>query len=265
MPNLFFPQLSVGAVAQYPIKKTSMTRSITNLLPDGTTIIQADPYSARLTWQLAFTELAPADANALRSHFQACCGAYHSFTFIDPTDNMLISSTDLTASVWVKSPNIAVVGGIPDPLGGSGAFTVTNNGGDSETLAQELLVPANYQYCFSVYASSAQPGTLDIVRQGANASTATECSVAPTWNRVVSGGRLNDAGTQLTVGFQLAPGQQVSLYGPQLEPQIQPSRYRATYNSGGVYSNCHFTSDRIAITSEAPNLFSTSFTIQTNR
>lgn len=226
-------------------------------------ILQADVPASKLIWELAFAELSPADANALQAHFQSCYGPYHAFTFIDPTDNMLANSTDLTNAVWTKDPQIQITSRIADPMEGTNAFILTNAGSAAQTFCQQLIVPANYQYCFSLYALSAQAATLQLIRQGSTATVTDTVPVTATWNRVISTGSLNDAGTQFTVGVNLAPGQQVTLFGWQLEAQIQPSRYRPTVGSGGVYPNCHFTSPTIPIMSDAPNLFSTAFAIQT--
>jgi hypothetical protein len=264
MANLFFPQLSSGALAQYPVKKTNVVRSITNLLADGSMILQSDTPASKLVWEMSFAELSVADAIALQAHFQACCGPYHAFTFIDPTDNMIASSTDLTNSTWSKDPQIRISAGAPDPTGATNAFVLTNQGSATQQLAQDFAVPANYQYCFSLYAVSAQPAPLTVIRRGLTASNADEVPVGTTWNRLVVSGRLNDAGTELSVGLTLAPGQQVTVFGLQLEPQIQPSRYRPTVATGGVYPNCHFLSTTLSMTSDAPNLFSTEFAIQTN-
>lgn len=264
MGNLFFPQLGSGAAAQYPIKKTNVVRTITNLLPDGSMIVLPDTPASKLMWEMTYSELSPADATALQSHFQACCGPYHAFTFIDPTDNMLASSVDLTNSAWSKDPQIHITAGVPDPLGETNAFVFTNEGGAAQQFSQQLTVPANYQYCFSLYATSAQPSTVTVVWHGANATANSELPVSTIWNRIVSSGRLNDAGTELTVGVMLQPGQQITLYGLQLEPQVEPSRYRATITNGGVYANAHFISATLPMISDAPNLFSTRFAIQTN-
>jgi hypothetical protein len=262
MANLFFPQLSTGAIAQYPIKKMLVTRNITNLLADGSMIVQADPDASKMIWQMAFTELPPADANTLQSHFESCRGPYHAFTFIDPTDNMLANSVDLSNSSWTKFPQIQITAGAADPNGGTNAFVVTNMGSAQQQVSQQLTIPANYQYCFSLFALSAQPTSLTLFRQGLTVTASDSVSIGTGWSRFVSSGRLNDPGTQFSVGISLEPGQQVTLFGLQLEPQIQPSRYRATVGSGGVYTNCHWASNTLQITSDAPNLFSTTFTIQ---
>lgn len=263
MGSLFFPQLSSGALAQYPIKKTLVARTIKNVLPDGSMILLADPNGARLIWQMVYSELAQNDIEALQNHFNACSGSYRGFTFIDPTDNMLISSSDVTVPPWQTSTLIQLSAGAPDPDGGSGAVTATNMGQANQSISQTLNVPAGYQYCFSVYAMSDQPSELTLIRQGISAMENTIAAIGPVWTRIVSSGQLNDPATSFTVEVSLTPGQQVQLYGLQLEPQIAPSRFRATAASGGVYANAHWGLDQITISADAPNLFSTSFSIET--
>lgn len=262
MADLFYPQLSSGALAQYPIRKVRLARTIKNVLPDGSMVLFSDPDGAQLVWQLAYSELSDTDVQALENHFAACVGPFHAFTFVDPTDNMLASSSDLTVSPWVTPVSIHLNGGTPDPDGGTGAFTMTNTGQVYQGMTQTLQVPSGYQYCFSVYAMSAGPAAVTLVRQGAAATDQTSVAIGPSWTRLVSSGKLNDGGVGLTIGVSLAPGQQVQLYGPQLEAQVVPSRYRPT-GPGGVYVNAHWGTDQLIVTAEAPSLSSATFTIET--
>jgi hypothetical protein len=264
MPNLFFPQLTSGAAAQYPIGKTRIVRTVKNVLADGSMLVFADPASAQLYWQLSYANLSFADTTALQSHFDACAGPAKAFTFIDPTDNMLIESANLTAAPWQTSSSLVhVTSGAIDPAGGSAGFTVTNDSAVAEEITQTLLVPAGYQYCFSIYAASASASTITLARRNAAEQTATG-DIGPAWTRAASSGRLLDNGIEFTVAISLLAGQQVSLYGPQLEAQIAPSRYRPTGATGAVYAAAHWAVDELAITAQAPNLFSTSFSIETS-
>jgi hypothetical protein len=262
MANLFFPQLSSGAMAQYPIRKTRLARTIKNILPDGSMVLHADPNAARLVWQLSYVDLALVDLQAIQAHFNACAGPFHAFTFIDPTENMLVSSTDLTAAVWQSSSLITLTPGMGDPEGGIAAFQATNRGQADQEISQTLQVPANFQYCLSVYAISEEGSTLKLIRRGSFVEESSSFSIGPSWTRVVSTGRLNDPGTTFSVAISVAVGQQIELYGIQLEAQLAPSRYRPTFQSGGVYPTAHWGVDELAVTSEAPNLFSTSFTVE---
>ena len=263
MANLFFPQLSSGAVVQYPIKKINISRSVENILPDGSVILYADPSGWMLNWELTYSELNNSDIALLQTHFANCAGPFHAFTFIDPTDNMLVSSEDLTNAAWLNQGVMPVSGSAADPIGGTAAFTVTNTTQAPQSITQTLNVPAGYYYCLSLYACSSAQTSLTLTRQGPNVSQADVVSVGPTWNRFVSTGRLSDSGIGFTAGFALPAGEQVQIYGVQLEAQPAPSRYRATAQSGGVYPSAHWVSDQLTVIAQGVNQFSSSFSIST--
>jgi hypothetical protein len=262
MPDLFFPQLSSGAVAQFPFSKQRTLRTIQNVLGDGSILLSPDPKASRTTWVLNLDELSPADTQAIQAHFAACVGPLRAFTFLDPSDNMLTFSSDLTNSVWSVSPNLQIGQSVADPFGGSTAFSVTNAGQTPQTLGQALAVPANYQYCFSVYVRAFGNSDVILNRRAAGDASSTSFACGISWSRIVSTGRLNDAGTALTVEIQLQPGQSLQLCGPQLEPQIEPSRYRPTASRSGVYANAHWASNQLWISADAPNSLATTLTIE---
>src|ERR1700761_4806918 len=108
MANLFFPQLSSGAMVQYPVRKTIVSRNIQNLLPDGSVIAFADPDGWMLNWQLSYNELGSSDIGLIQAHFANCAGPFKAFTFIDPTNNMLVSSEDLTNAAWHNQGGMAI-------------------------------------------------------------------------------------------------------------------------------------------------------------
>jgi hypothetical protein len=262
MANLYYPQLTSGALAQYPIKKTRLFRTIKNVLPDGSMFLLSDPGYSYLLWNLSYSGLSGSDMQALQDHFAACKGPLEGFTFIDPTDNMLPWSSDLSNSVWQSSPLIKIQANTTDPFGGSGAFTITNNGQANQEIFQTINVPAGYQYCFSVYLASVQAATATLVRSGTTSTQSTNLNVSQTWQRCVSSGQLGDLGQVFTVGLTLLPGQQLLVYGPQLEPQLSPSPYRPTAQRSGIYPNSHWSAEQLAIAATAPDLFSTTFTIE---
>jgi hypothetical protein len=263
MADLYYPQLSSGALAQYPIKKTRLFRTVKNVLPDGSMFVISDPSYSHLLWTLSYSGLSSSDVQALQAHFAASSGPFHGFTFIDPTDNMLRWSSDLSNSVWQSSALIKIQANTADPFGGSGAFTITNNGQANQDFSQTISVPASYQYCLSVYVASVQPASATLLRRGNLVTQSMTASVSQTWQRIVSTGRLTDSGTIFTVGLSLLPGQQLLVYGPQLEAQISPSSYHDTTQISGVYPNSHWSVEQLAIAATAPDLFSTAFTIET--
>jgi hypothetical protein len=208
-------------------------------------------------------DLSFVDVTALQEFFDLCQGPVQPFTFIDPTDNMLVESVDFTRAPWQPAAGlISLQPGVADPFGGLSAFTATNMSPIAQQITQVLTVPANYQYCLSVYARSEALSSVALTRVGTLPGGTITCSIGLGWTRLVSSGHLNDGGTQLTAAIDLLPGQQVSLYGPQLDAQLAPSRYRSTTNIGAVYSNAHWAIEELPIVAEAPNLYSVSFTIE---
>ncbi len=263
MGNLFFPQLTSGSLAQYPIRRVHATRSIMNILPDGSTVVSPDPNAQRLLWQLAYAGLSESEAGALQGLFNAASGPFRAFTFIDPTGNMLTCSADLTQPAWQISGLIEVTAGIADPEGGTAGFLLTNKGQAYQEVTQTLVVPANYEYCFSLYATSTQVSQLSLVRRGLSVQASDLLAVGPGWRRIVSNGAIQDSGTQFSVAIGLAAGQQVQVFGPQLEAQPAPSQYVVTLQAGCVFPNAHWAANELALTAEGPGLFSTIVSIDT--
>lgn len=262
MGNFFFPQLTTGSLAQYPIQKTRIYRSVTNLLPDGTLIMDPDPAATILNWKLSYSGLSGSEVQQLQQLFQACSGPLRAFTFIDPTDNMLTSAADLTTAAWQNSGLVTITPGANDPAGGNGATILINTSQTAQQITQLLNVPANYQYCFSVYVTSTAPATFGLLRQGTNTNVLDQLPIGPGWIRAITSGNLNDSSTTLTVGIELQPGQQLTVFGPQLEGQIAPSALRLTGDTGGVYADAHWVQEELAIAATAPNVFSTIFSIE---
>jgi hypothetical protein len=262
MGSLFFPQLLSGALAQYPIEKRQQFRTIANVLADGTFWGFEDAGAQSVAWHLTYVELDLTDINALRTHFDACQGPVYGFTFIDPTANMFSNSDKLQSSPWMVDPGLKLESGYPDPNGGTNAWRVTNTSQVPQSLTQRLAVPANYQYCFSLYASSLSGADLTMSRSGTG--TTAECNqfVAGAWQRLVSTGRLNDAGAQFSAGISIGPGQQAELYGLQLEAQSSPSHYIPSTARGGVYSNAHWGEGDFQVVAQSPGWYATSFVIE---
>jgi hypothetical protein len=261
MADLLFPELSSGALVQYPVRKGAVIRTIQNALPDGSMLVSPDAGASKLVWQLSYIELPLADVTMLQSYFDACRGRLRGFTFIDPTDNLLTQSADITQLPWVIPAGMTINSGLPDPLGGNNAFTITNTTSASQDIAQALPVAANYQYCFSIYATAVDAAMCSLVRSSTSAQIDTS-AIGPGWSRLQSSGRLNDAGANLTVAIRLPAGQTLSLFGPQLDAQITPSRFRPTYSNGGIHANAHWAVDELVFNADGPNLFSTTFAIE---
>ncbi len=262
MSSPIFPQLSTGALAQFPIRKSSSTHTVTNVLEDGTVLAYADPNSGSLRWDLSYAALNAVEAAALQSLFDDCSGRWAPFTFIDPTGNMFGFSMDLTAAAWQPHPLISIQTGVSDPLGGLSAFNLTNTGQVPIDFVQTINAPAAFKYCCSAYVQGSSATSMTLVRESALESVQDVLEVGTAWTRVASSSQLTQAADSFVAGIQLLPGQQIALFGLQLEPQLVPSRYRATASQGGVYPNAHWCSDQIALVETAPGVFSTNASVE---
>src|SRR5271157_2809056 len=254
MSSPVFPQLSTGAVAQFPIRKSSSLHTVTNVLEDGTVLAYADPNSGCLRWDLSYAALNPAEVAALQSLFDGCSGRWAPFTFIDPTGNMFGFSMDLTAAAWQTQGLITIQTGVSDPLGGLAAFNLTNTGQVPIDFGQTINAPAVFKYCCSAYVKGTAATSITFVRQSTPEIVQDQLEVGTAWTRMATSSQLTQAADNFVAGIRLLPGQQLALFGLQLEPQLVPSRYRATAAQGGVYPNAHWASDQVAFVETAPGV-----------
>jgi hypothetical protein len=262
MANLAFPQLSTGVQAQYPLRKRRVIQAPVNAFADGTMITSNINADSQYVWELAYVDLTSVDQSSLQDLFIASQGPFLPFIFIDPADNMLSGSTNLKAGTWIADPLLSVVPGAVDPVGGHTAFTLTNAGQTDQQVAQRITAPANFHYCLSVYASAPVPTSLALGRIAVTSLSRT-FAVNSNWARLLHSAQLADDQVGFTISLSVPAGQTVVVFGPQLEPQLSPSRYRPTANAGGVFQNAHFLGDSITFESDAKGLFSTLITVET--
>src|SRR5271165_1979306 len=119
-----FPQLGTGASALYPLTKSSIQRTAVNTLSDGSTIVFADPNAAVNAWEMRASGLTTAEWNAIEALFQATSGSWQTFTFLDPTANLLLQSETFGAAAWTNGPLLAFTSGVVDPFGTTRATQV---------------------------------------------------------------------------------------------------------------------------------------------
>lgn len=254
---LFYPQLTTGAVSQYPITRHSLRRTIVNTMDDGSSIRMADVGAAATRWDLTHTMLNLDEVNSLERLFASTFGRWGSFTFLDPTDSLVSWSEDLTQSCWSVDPLLGQQPGLPDALGGTAATRLTNGAQIDQSLSQRLAAPASYEYCFSLYAKSEQATSLTLfASDGAPSESLTSCRIGNNWSRLSYSISLATSSAQVEVGLRLAAGASAWVFGIQLEPQLSAGGYKKTRDRAGVYPNTRFDMDSIQVTATAPNQFS---------
>lgn len=247
---LVFPQLSTGVAGQFPLTRREVARTVVNSLLDGRTVRYADTGWPGTQWDLPATALAAGEWNAIEALFQATEGRLESFVFLDPADNLLSWSEDLSNAAWQKDAMLQVTAGIADPLGTSRAVRVTNTGQAAQRLTQQLAVPGWFQYCFSVEARSGGGSALTMIRATAGNSQAQTSSLSGAWTRIVSSGKFTNTDESIQFSIELAAGASVDLFGLQVEAQPGASAYKKTTERSGVYASARFLDDRLVVTAQ---------------
>jgi len=247
---LYFPQLVTGAGGQFPIKRRAVRRTLVNTCLDGTTVKLADAGASRVEWELGLTGLTVEEWGALGSLFAAAEGRRDGFTFLDPTDNLLVWSEDLSQAAWVKDAGLELTPGIADPLGTTRATRIANTGGAALTVRQTLAAPGAYQYCLSVWARSAAAGDLWLFRSSETGTERKEFRTLSAWSRLVHSTKIPDASETVSFGLEVGAGRTVEVLGLQVEAQPGASMYKKTASRGGVYAEAFFQDDSLTLTSE---------------
>jgi hypothetical protein len=252
---LYFPQLASGATSQFPCQKTVAQRTVVNTLADGTQYKLFDPGACKVEWEIDLESLTSAEWSAMAALFQAAEGQLGTFTFLDPFGNLLSWSEAPSAAAWTVGAGLTLAASAADPLGGTAATSVAAAGG-AQSVAQTVAVPSWYRYCFSVWARS-NGGTQVTLFVSAGAQTAQQSfAVGPAWQRLVLGAQLTAQQGTTTFGITIPGGATVEVFGFQAEAQVGASSYKATSAQSGVYTQASFLNDALAMTSEAPGIFS---------
>src|SRR5207253_9091970 len=109
---LYYPQLMSGSISQYPVTRRNQRRTVTNLLADGSDLRMEDTPAAQVVWDLTYNHLTAGELMNLLQLFDAVEGRLGTFTFLDPTDNLLNWTEDLTQNVWTMDPLIHMTAGV---------------------------------------------------------------------------------------------------------------------------------------------------------
>jgi hypothetical protein len=250
---LYYPQLTTGAVSQFPVRRGSSMRTVANQLASGFTIRMSDTGAQKVQWQLQYSDLTDGERSSIESLFEAAEGQLNTFTFLDPTDNLLMWSEDWTQTVWTAEPLLQVTGGVGDPFGGSSGIQLTNTAETTQQIVQATNGPSSFVYCYSVYVRSAVPATIQLVVTATGQTVLTAVTTSVAWTRVTASGNLSVQEDGIGFGVQLPAGVQMDVFGAQVEAQPGAGLYKKTIDLGGVYSSTRFSSDLLSVAATAPN------------
>jgi hypothetical protein len=252
---LVFPQLVTGASALYPVTRRTLQRTVVNTLGDGSTVVFADPDAAAAQWELHASGMTLAEWNAVQALFLATSGMWQTFTFLDPTGNLLSDSETLSGGAWTNGALIELTAEVADPLGTTRATRVINAGSAAESVAQTLSVPGNFQYCMSAWARTVGTSGVTLMISTTGGSAVNSFALTGTWTRISVAGNLAQSTTSVTFAAQLAAGASVDLFGMQVEAQLAASDYKVTETQGGVYAKARFAQDQLVVTAQGMDVY----------
>jgi hypothetical protein len=253
---LVYPQLSSGALTQFPVQKRHTLRTIVNTLSDGSAIKLADPSGEVTEWQLQYAGLSDEEATALKQFYESTEGSLRVFTFLDPTANLLMWSDRLDHAGWIKGPLLSISSGLADPTSGTSAWHISNAGAAAQSLSQILEAPGAYLYCLSAYAKSAAGAAVTMLHGSSRADRA----LTGEWSRITFSQNGDAAAESLVFGIEVAAGGSLDLFGMQVEPQMGASLYKPS-TTGGIYPNAWFRDDTLALTATDVNRHSATVNI----
>ena len=253
---LVFPQLRSGALAELPLQRTESYRTLWNVLPDGSSVLMADSGFAKVAWDLKYRGLSGNEAQALQSLFESAGGRLNTFTFVDPTANLLLWSTDLTEAVWSKDPELALTA-VSDAFEGGTGAQIANQGAAAQSILQTTDAPPSLQYCLSAYLRSESPAPVSLAIGGNVVATVVTGSV---WQRyaVTSNG---GTAQQVAFGLTIPTGMTVQVCGLQAEAQPAAGAYKSTTDRAGVYPNSRFDQDSLEVVASEAGVFACSVRI----
>jgi hypothetical protein len=241
---LYYPQLSTGAIAQYPLQRALYRRTVMNETVSGAFLKYADLDANAISWTLKYTGLTDAERAALEDLFRAVEGRLRHFVLLDPGSNLLRWSKDLSRPVWHSNP-LLVVEQCDGPYAGTRAVRVTNGAQITQGIQQTLEAPAWYRYCFSVYARASEPSIVGVVIQSTNETVRQDMRVRHQWTRCTSSSNMQSSAEEVTCRIEIESGASIELFAPQCEAQPNPSPYILTGENGGVHPNTRFADDTL--------------------
>ena len=143
-------------------------------------------------------------------------------------------------------PGIVVADNQPDPFGGTGAGRATNSGSSQGSLSQVLNVPASFRYAGSIWARTAASGVALQVSNTASQAVAAIFDNSNQWKRYSVGYNLTSSLESVDFKVVVPASSSVDVYGPQLEAQSAPSKYKKSLQQAGVYADARFEDDVLA-------------------
>jgi hypothetical protein len=252
---LYYPQLSTGAVAQYPLRRRAATRTVINLLSDGSAVKLADPDARADRWELRYSGLTDEERATLESFFRTADGPLQTFVFLDPEGNLLRWSEDPSRNVWHRDGMISVLTGAD-----TDEVRINNQGQIDQGIEQIIPAPGWYQYCFSALVCSQGPARVRMSLANADGQLSSEWVCRSEWQRVWCSGSIAGETDEIRCRLDVEAGASVRIRAMQVQAQPMPGSYRRSSSQYGIHS-ARFAQDRIDFRADGVDDHSTTIQI----
>lgn len=260
----FFPQLSTGAMSQYPLYRRQAFRTVVNSLADGREVKSFDPFSSTLNLSLYFNGLSDSEMHALEVFFEEREGRRLSFGLLDPGLNLLRWSEDFSRNAWIIGPGLAMSTEQRDPWGTQRASSIVNRSAGTQGIVQVLTAPGHYTYSMSVWLRSDKSSTVALCATSGGFTQNLVVVTAHTWQRYHLAVKLPSESTSVGFALELPAGGEVCAVGAQVDAQPAPSAYRRSTSRHGVHLNARFAMDSLIRRTNGQNDHSTSVLLTTH-
>lgn len=255
---LVFPQLTTGAAALYPLRRSRRRRSAINTLGDGSEVRYTDPDVAETRWRLEAAGLNGEEWDAIEDLFAQVRGRFGTFTLLEPAGNLLRQSEAFGEPEWDNGPLTTVTPGVPDPFGGTRASEITGGGAE---VAQVLAAPGDFQYSLSVWVRPTASATVTLFAETTGGSNERAFGLGTTWKRIAMPVAMGLATESVKFGVRFVGT--VELFGMQVEAQPGAGGYQKTGAKGGVYASARFDEDALTVRARGADVFDAAIRIVT--
>ena len=239
----YFPQVSSGSIAQFPLRRLRKWRSIENRLESNESIAMPDPSAGEIEWNFSMKDLSDPEAHSITDLFSLANGQFGAFLFVDPLANLLGWSENLSRPDW-QAGLLNVITGAADPIGSQRASLLVNPSAGTQALQQTVALPGEYVACFSAWVSSDVSSWVTLAR----GTKEVTVPVGPVWKRVYITGKGERGATESAFSMLLDAGQSINVWGMQVEAQPYPSEYKQTRSAMGIYDQTYFANDELTMT-----------------
>jgi hypothetical protein len=248
----YFPQLLTGTSSQFPLRRALRFRTVSEGGRGVPMMRVADGSVRRVEWAMQLQGLCDAEAEALTTLFRDSRGTQRAFVFCDPEDNLLLHSEGLSQAEWQKSGGVSV-SAAPTAAPGMGAAWRVSTASGSGEMWQQVMLPTQYQWVFSVYARAEAGGELLLVQRSAHGERTHAVKPGSEWQRYWLMASGWPPGEGMDFGIRVQAGGPVDVSGFQLEGQLSPSGYKKTTSTCGVYADARFADERLRVMTIAKN------------